>query len=259
MANLLSAPKHILIGHGDKGGVGKSLFTRLLLQYHLDRNIGVDAYDSDDKVGDLKRFYKEKVEACSLTNAASIGPVLDRLMDAPDAPNTALIDVAGGRGEDIATWLSRSQAINAAEAGHLGIVIFFLIGSTASSLALLKDNMKSLGAKVGWVVVQNHFFTQSFDHYKNDVELQKLLGEVDAYEYALSALDQVVAQRLDRNGWTFDEARLHLPFTQRGYLKTWLEDQYKILDELSPMIGVRQRNEPVVTSLQGPVPAAANG
>ena len=47
-----------LIG-GEKGGVGKSMVSRLLAQYFIDRQIPFIGFDTDRSHGSLLRFYAE--------------------------------------------------------------------------------------------------------------------------------------------------------------------------------------------------------
>ena len=48
---------------GEKGGVGKSLFTRVMVQYAIDKKLEHSLVDADITNQDVKRFYNYAVDA----------------------------------------------------------------------------------------------------------------------------------------------------------------------------------------------------
>jgi cellulose biosynthesis protein BcsQ len=64
-----------LIG-GEKGGVGKSLVSRLLAQYFIDRNLPFKGYDSDKSHGALLRFYSDYAQPVVVDNYAALDAVV---------------------------------------------------------------------------------------------------------------------------------------------------------------------------------------
>ena len=48
---------------GEKGGVGKSLFTRVMVQYAIDNKLEHTLVDADITNQDVKRFYNYAVDA----------------------------------------------------------------------------------------------------------------------------------------------------------------------------------------------------
>ncbi|MBU2737734.1 hypothetical protein [Acidithiobacillus concretivorus] len=50
--------KKLIISHGDKGGVGKSIFSMLTVDYLLDRNLSVAVVEGDVETGDVANRYE---------------------------------------------------------------------------------------------------------------------------------------------------------------------------------------------------------
>ena len=64
---------------GEKGGVGKSVMARLLVQYWIDRAVDFSAFDTDRSHGALLRHYTGYSEALDVDRMEE----LDRIVDGP--------------------------------------------------------------------------------------------------------------------------------------------------------------------------------
>ena len=62
---------------GEKGGVGKSVVSRLCAQYCIDRAIPFAAADADGSHGALMRFYADYARPIDLTDFASADQILE--------------------------------------------------------------------------------------------------------------------------------------------------------------------------------------
>jgi hypothetical protein len=58
--------KNLIISHGDKGGVGKSIFSMLAVEYGLYRERGVVIVEGDTQIGDVKSRYENVVPVLSV-------------------------------------------------------------------------------------------------------------------------------------------------------------------------------------------------
>jgi len=58
--------KNLIISHGDKGGVGKSIFSMLAVEYGLYRERGVAIVEGDTQIGDVKSRYENVVPVLSV-------------------------------------------------------------------------------------------------------------------------------------------------------------------------------------------------
>lgn len=92
--------RRIIFIHGDKGGVGKSMFARALLDHYCRSNTAVAAYDSDKRNADLARTYGglAPVQLIDLSSATAFDAVLDQL--SAEQSSRALIDLAAGAGDE---------------------------------------------------------------------------------------------------------------------------------------------------------------
>ena len=58
--------KHLVISHGDKGGVGKSIFSMLAVEFGLFSGRNVAIVEGDTKIGDVKARYEDVVSVLSV-------------------------------------------------------------------------------------------------------------------------------------------------------------------------------------------------
>lgn len=58
--------KHLVISHGDKGGVGKSIFSMLAVEFGLFSGRNIAIVEGDTKIGDVKARYENVVSVLSV-------------------------------------------------------------------------------------------------------------------------------------------------------------------------------------------------
>jgi MinD-like ATPase involved in chromosome partitioning or flagellar assembly len=87
----MSKPAVILVG-ADKGGVGKTMITRTLLDYFEARNVRRRAFDTEFPRGTLKRFHP------GITDVVDITSVADqmRIFDTINSSGVTVVDIRAG-------------------------------------------------------------------------------------------------------------------------------------------------------------------
>src|SRR3954454_20885831 len=81
----------LIITHGEKGGVGKTTVARVIADFLNSRHTTFRAFDAEGPTGQLMRFHSSEAAAVDVSNAASIAPVLDYVMEA--GKRLALVDL----------------------------------------------------------------------------------------------------------------------------------------------------------------------
>jgi hypothetical protein len=232
------APRRLVIAHGEKGGVGKTTVARVLAEYLLARKLPFRAYDAEGSTGQLLRFQSEVTSPIEFTDAASIAPVLDQLMDGGSAP-LALVDLGARAGKDLKSWLYRGGALEESAAGRLGITIAYVVGGAVDSVGHLKECHAALGKDVKYAMVKNLGVASHFAVYDQSRVRQELLAE-GALEMVLPALDSVVFQSVDRASIPFtafaDNVGGPFGYTERRYCRTWLRECFAAIDQVAALI-----------------------
>src|SRR5713101_7932666 len=81
----------LILTHGEKGGVGKTTVARVIADYLNSRAITFRAFDAEGATGQLLRFHPTETSPVDVSNAASVAPVLDYVMEG-SGKRLALVD-----------------------------------------------------------------------------------------------------------------------------------------------------------------------
>lgn len=234
-------PPHLVIVHGEKGGVGKSTVTRLLAAWLEERGLAFDAYDGDPMTRDFARFRPAgSTTEVALDDVVAIRPVLDRLMSRKaENPRLALVDLSAGAGYDLAAWLEASRALKAADAGRLVVTIVFVVGATRTSVEKLKAAHAFLGKRVSWILAVNEHLADKFEFYEaSDARREAIAG--GAVEIRIPSLTSEVYLEIDRLQIPFLAARAEdgeLEFSWAGLVANFLELAFYQFDSCAELLG----------------------
>ena len=88
--------KRLTIVHGDKGGVGKSTFARVLADYYTSHSLNWRGYDTDATNGHLLRFYPEHTRPIDIHEPASLDQLVVRTGLSPGQASVALAHLEVG-------------------------------------------------------------------------------------------------------------------------------------------------------------------
>jgi hypothetical protein len=225
----------LIVTHGEKGGVGKTTVARVIADYLNSRAIAFRAFDAEGATGQLLRFHPTETSPVDVSNAASVAPVLDYVMEG-SGKRLALVDLGARSGADLKSWLYRGGALEEAEASRLGITVVYVLGGAVDSVGHLKECFSALGREVSYVIVKNLGVATKFEIYDQSKVREQLLN-IGAREIEFTALDPTVYQSVDRASVSFsafaDNVSGQFGFTERRYCRTWLKECYAPLDEVS--------------------------
>ena len=272
----------IVISHGDKGGVGKSLLTCALIDFRANQK-GFDAsklviLDADPRNADVFRMFDGypqfgKVERISLASKEDWMKFIDRIQDEKGKGYDYILSLPAG----IGGILSKEGAKFGDLVGQLGheIMMFWTIDRMPDSINLLKRALFDLGGKVKQtILVKNLFFgdVESFTRWDNSY-LRKLFLLQGGIESNLPELhewviDQVIGDQLgeddvkqillDMGQITPEEAknsgehrtvpfsellkRTELRLTLRGEMEEWLRKVEGFFKEIDLQVKVKNRD-----------------
>jgi MinD-like ATPase involved in chromosome partitioning or flagellar assembly len=205
-------PTVIIVG-ADKGGVGKTTVTRVLLDYLHINNIKHRAFDTEVPNGSLKRFAPALTDVVDLTRSDDQMKVFDTL----PASDVTVIDVRAGLLSPTLKTLSAIGFIDAAKNGTLKIIVLHILGPATTSLDEIAPTIKALeGCR--HIPVANHI---------NDTAFVVPTGSLD-----IPKLEERASQAVDASAQSFADFGASAPsLVMRGYVNNWLNqvfDQFNI-------------------------------
>lgn len=220
---------------GEKGGVGKSVLTRVIAQYCIDRKLSFVGYDTDRSHGSFSRFYGGYASPVLVDSFASIDRVVETLC--ADPTRRAIVDLAAQTLHPLRTWIEASGMTELlAEHGHRA-VFWHVLDDSMDSLATLDDLFAAFGSTVTYVLVLNHGRGSTFAHVESSPQMAaaKRLG---AQVLHLERLHEASMRKIDQSDTSF-WAAINLSggdgvlgLLERQRVKIWLRRTYQDLERI---------------------------
>ena len=226
-----------LIG-GEKGGVGKSMVSRLLAQYFIDQQIPFTGFDTDRSHGSLLRFYADYASPVLVDRYEALDNVIEAAVETPG--RRVLVDLAAQTHEPLVRWMDESGVLDMADLSGLALHYWHVMDSGRDSVDLLTRLLDRFGQRVTYVLVRNQLRGDDFGQLDRSGQLDRARG-LGAKVVDLKRLHDSVVQKIDarnasfwaaRNGGGIDGPGLGLMERQR--LKMWLNHAFGEIAKVEP-------------------------
>jgi hypothetical protein len=224
-----------LIG-GEKGGVGKSVMSRVFAQYCIDRNIPFRGFDSDRSHGSFRRFYEQFAEHIELEDFQS----LDRFAEvALTSENTqVLVDLAAQSSHSLRGWMDDTGVLELFREAGVMVNCWHILDDGRDSLDMLGRLLEDFKTEARYVVVLNYGRGARFDTFHASAQKARAL-ELGAKIIELPKLHEASMRSVDHSNSSFwsavnaaaDGSQL-LGMLDRQRVKVWLKKVYGEMDQL---------------------------
>lgn len=240
--------KKVFFTIANKGGVGKTVLARALLDYCLAKNIDIRAFDTDKMVCQLQQYYGDRVHKFDIKDPAETALLIDALDDFGNA--NLLFDLPGG------VLPNLRQIFNSADCRPIGETIAaqgyelnLLIPITpfSASIQSVRDLIDQFGPTAKYHVFKQVSFiagsVKTFDLWEtvnlfDPAELeQDFAVRHGANVYEMPELAANVLARLDVCNVPFTTAK-DMPSNRfwttshRGNVGHWLDKVYAMLAQI---------------------------
>lgn len=221
-----------LIG-GEKGGVGKSLMSRLLAQYFIDNQMPFLGFDTDRSHGALLRFYADYASPVLVDRYEMLDHIVERAVEQPGV--RVLVDLAAQTHDPLTAWMEESGVLDMADLSGFSMHYWHVMDSGRDSVDLLSRLLDRFGQRVNYVLVRNHLRGDDFSQLEKSGQLDRALG-LGAKVIDIKRLHDAVVQKIDARNSSFWAARhgtgLDSPglgLMERQRLKLWMHSAYSEL------------------------------
>ncbi len=224
-----------LIG-GEKGGVGKSVMSRVFAQYCIDRCIPFQGFDSDRSHSSFMRFYEGFTEHVGLEDFQS----LDRLAEAALRGDgvQVLVDLAAQSSTSLRGWMDDTGVMELFRDSGVMVNCWHLLDDGRDSLEMLGRLLEEFKTEARYVVVLNHGRGARFDAFHASAQKIRAL-ELGAKIIELPKLHEGSMRQVDHSNSSFwsathanEEGDQLLGILDRQRVKVWLRKVYSELDGL---------------------------
>jgi hypothetical protein len=212
---------------GDKGGTGKSVMARILLDIYRHRNINCIAYECDQSNPQLYRHYSKVppgVQTLKLNQRGGADALQDDLERF--SPKVSLVDLPAGAAEYFESVASDIYLFQNAETMGYRITMISVLGRVKDSVIQLKRLVDFCGSRVDYVVAKNIYWgeKEKFIRYDNSKVRQVVLNSLGGVELLLPDLYDDLFDFVDSNDLTFREALKHngLTLSNQSRMFDWV-------------------------------------
>jgi hypothetical protein len=219
---------------GEKGGVGKSLVSRLVAQYLIDKELPFLGFDTDRSHGALLRFYAGFASPVLIDRYEALDSIIEAAVEQPD--RRILVDLAAQTHDPLVKWMDESGVLDMAAESGFTITYWHVMDSGRDSVDLLKKLLDRFGARLNYVLVRNQMRGDDFGMLEQSGEQDRALG-FGAHVVSIKHLSDSIIQKIDASSSSFwaaqhdaDKSRTGLGMMDRQRLKMWLRDAYQQID-----------------------------
>ena len=216
---------------GEKGGVGKSLTSRLLAQYMIDQQIPFLGFDTDRSHGALLRFYEGYASPVVLDKREAFDVVVEAATEDPE--RRILVDLAAQTHDPLVQWIDDAGVIELAQELGVTLTYWHVMDAGKDSVDLLGKLLDRFGASLQYVLVRNQVRGADFA-VLDQSGLQDKAMALGAKVITLKKLHEGVVNKIDADSSSFWKATQSEPgglgLMDRQRLKMWLRDAYREIE-----------------------------
>jgi hypothetical protein len=223
-----------LIG-GEKGGVGKSLVSRVLAQYFIDRQLPFKGFDTDKSHGALLRFYTEYASPVVIDRYEALDQVVEI---AAQSHERVLVDLAAQTHGFLVQWIEDSGLLDLANEMNVSLVYWHVMDAGRDSVDLLRKLLDRFGSRLRIILVLNELRGDQFEILKASGERERA-EQLGASIITIRKLQDATMQKIDHHSSSFWAAtqsgdKTHgLGMLERQRVKVWISKVYEQLDTLA--------------------------
>ncbi len=236
-------PKPVTYIHlvdGEKGGVGKSLVSRVMIEYFREKGVPFSAIDADRTNPDVSEIYSDVCKTAYFSDNERQSRELDRVLDWA-LEKSVIINLPGQVQTLVKQWLERNELLELAAENNITFVKWFVTNGGYGSVKLFTDSVELYKGKLIHVFVRNEGVCPEWDHLAANSNLTGvlLLPHVKAINFP--KFYYLERDTVDELKLTFSAARQHPSFgmVPRRRISKFLSDAYAAIEQTG-LFGVKE-------------------
>jgi hypothetical protein len=221
---------------GEKGGVGKSLVSRVLAQYMIDHERPFLGFDTDKSHGSLLRFYSDFTSPTVIDQYESLDRIIESGIEEPE--RRILVDLAAQTHQFLVQWVEDSGVLDLSGELGLNLNYWHVMDSGQDSVDLLRQLLDQFGERLKLTIVLNQVRGDRFDILDASGQLDRAKG-LGARAITIPRLQDSTMQKIDGHSLSFwaamnnaDKSNTGLGLLERQRIKVWLKKAYSNIDPL---------------------------
>jgi hypothetical protein len=216
---------------GEKGGVGKSLFARVLIQYFLDKNFPFFAVDTDRSNPDVSRIYENVCREALFSEDEKKFYEADRIFELA-FEKSVIVNLPAQVYPLVTKWMGRNNLIELGKQSRISFCKWFICTGGYDSVQLFLKSVKHFDNKIAHVLVRNLGLE---DDWSSVEEMEEVQNAIKKYEVKMIDFPKFYSRErnaIDARGITFDLARnsQELGVLGRQRIKSFMLSAYEAFE-----------------------------
>ncbi len=214
---------------GEKGGVGKSVVSRLLSQYFIDQGQTYLGLDADQSHGTLARFYPEFTRPISLDSFESIDQIMESALE---NELQIVVDLPAQSERFLERWLEESGVLSLCEETGTHFSYWYVVDDGVDSGRLLQRFLAEYHNQMRCIVVKNHGCGSNFSAVEAVIAANNPAPE----SIDLPGLHAETMRKIDQLSFNFwaaqnlkDTGTEHLSLMERQRARIWLKKSHQTM------------------------------
>ena len=196
---------------GEKGGVGKSLVARTMIQFLLDKKSPFAAVETDRSNPDVAGIYKGLCQYAVFTEDEKQADKADKIFEMA-LSKQVVVSLPSQVHRAMKDWIKRNGLIEMGEKHGVVFCKWFVCNGGYDSLKLFNQSLDSYDSRMRHILVRNWGVCDDWEHVDSDDSLKKLIKKYKVKVIDFPKLSYRERNIIDRQRLTFEEAREYKEF-----------------------------------------------
>ncbi len=192
--------KRLILVAMDKGGVGKSFFTILLIQWLQLRGHVVMAFDPDYQNSTLTRFVPQ-AQFLDIRHSENLDRVIEVMNDHP----LVVVDGVGSQQRIFLDWLEETNLLQLRHGMGLELTLVLIVEEDKDTVHQAGEAVARIGRNADWLVVRNQK-TMPTSRIYDQSKARKELAACGAHEMTMPKLTDHLVLHLQQTSQTMERA-----------------------------------------------------
>ena len=185
---------------GEKGGVGKSVISRLLAQYFIENQIPFTGYDTDRSHNTFLRFYQDYASPTTVDSYEDLDAIIENYD--LENPKRIIVDLAAQTNLPLLQWIEESNVIELSNELGLKLKFWHVMDDSKDSVILLENLLNRFQDKVDYIIVLNQGRGTQFKIFESS-SAKELAIQYNASFLNLKKLHERTMQKIDETNSSF--------------------------------------------------------
>lgn len=158
---------------GEKGGVGKSFFAKILVEYFLEEKIPYTLIDADQTNPDVQKLYPKGAHRTIFSDVEKKSHHADLIFESA-LKKPVIVNLPAQVSHLVKGWIERSNILEVGSENEVQICKWFICSGGFSSIELFKESVADYQDRIVHVFVKNMGLTDDWQFLEDDSDFKEM-------------------------------------------------------------------------------------